>query len=76
MSLSAILRERVNNMTYRYRCELEHIVDVKQKISEEALTECQKCGSICKSIPFTGEDANGAFEVTGFSYKDGYGLRR
>lgn len=59
-------------MTYRYKCELNHVIDVNQKISEEPLSECAKCGSVCKRIPFTGDDANGAFEVKGFAYKNGY----
>lgn len=59
-------------MTYKYRCDLEHEVEVEQKISEEPLSECPKCGVVCKRVPIVGEDANGAFSIKGFSYKNGY----
>jgi putative FmdB family regulatory protein len=30
---------------YEYKCENGHVFDVIQKISDEALTECQECGA-------------------------------
>jgi putative FmdB family regulatory protein len=30
---------------YEYKCENGHVFDVMQKMSDEALTECQECGA-------------------------------
>jgi putative FmdB family regulatory protein len=30
---------------YEYKCENGHVFDVIQKMSDEALTECQECGA-------------------------------
>jgi putative FmdB family regulatory protein len=30
---------------YEYKCENDHVFDVIQKMSDEALTECQECGA-------------------------------
>jgi putative FmdB family regulatory protein len=30
---------------YEYKCENDHVFDVIQKFSDEALTECQECGA-------------------------------
>jgi putative FmdB family regulatory protein len=30
---------------YEYKCENGHVFDVIQKMTDEALTECQECGS-------------------------------
>jgi putative FmdB family regulatory protein len=30
---------------YEYKCENGHVFDVVQKMSDEALTECQECGA-------------------------------
>jgi putative FmdB family regulatory protein len=30
---------------YEYKCEKGHVFDVIQKMSDEALTECQECGA-------------------------------
>ncbi len=30
---------------YEYKCENDHVFDVIQKITDEALTECQECGA-------------------------------
>ncbi len=30
---------------YEYKCENGHVFDVIQKMTEEALTECQECGA-------------------------------
>jgi putative FmdB family regulatory protein len=30
---------------YEYKCDNGHVFDVIQKISDEALTECQECGA-------------------------------
>ncbi|MGE0066170.1 MAG: FmdB family zinc ribbon protein [Solirubrobacterales bacterium] len=30
---------------YEYKCENGHVFDVMQKMTDEALTECQECGA-------------------------------
>ena len=30
---------------YEYKCEKGHVFDVIQRMSDEALTECQECGA-------------------------------
>lgn len=30
---------------YEYKCENDHVFDVIQKMTDEALTECQECGA-------------------------------
>jgi putative FmdB family regulatory protein len=30
---------------YEYKCEKGHVFDVIQKMTDEALTECQECGA-------------------------------
>lgn len=59
-------------MTYKYDCKACGKLEVEQKISEDPLGECPRCGGPCKRVPFTGDEANGAFKINGLSYKNGY----
>jgi len=62
-------------MTYLYDCDNCGKIEVEQRISDEALDMCPSCGlGGVDRVPFTGKEANGAFEIKGFSYKNGYGL--
>ena len=35
---------------YEYKCENGHVFDVIQKMSDEALTECQECGAPAERV--------------------------
>jgi putative FmdB family regulatory protein len=35
---------------YEYKCENGHVFDVIQKMSDEALTECQECGAPAQRV--------------------------
>ena len=35
---------------YEYKCENGHVFDVIQRMSEEALTECQECGAPAERV--------------------------
>ncbi len=35
---------------YEYKCENGHVFDVIQKMTDEALTECQECGAACARV--------------------------
>jgi putative FmdB family regulatory protein len=35
---------------YEYKCEKGHVFDVIQKMSDEALTECQECGAPAERV--------------------------
>jgi putative FmdB family regulatory protein len=35
---------------YEYKCDNGHVFDVIQKMSDEALTECQECGAPAKRV--------------------------
>jgi putative FmdB family regulatory protein len=35
---------------YEYKCENGHVFDVIQKISDEALSECQECGAAAARV--------------------------
>jgi putative FmdB family regulatory protein len=35
---------------YEYKCENGHVFDVLQKMSDDALTECQECGAPAERV--------------------------
>jgi putative FmdB family regulatory protein len=35
---------------YEYKCDKGHVFDVIQKMSDEALTECQECGAPARRV--------------------------
>jgi putative FmdB family regulatory protein len=35
---------------YEYKCDNGHVFDVIQKMSDEALTECQECGAPARRV--------------------------
>ena len=35
---------------YEYKCENGHVFDVIQKMSDEALSECQECGAVAERV--------------------------
>jgi putative FmdB family regulatory protein len=35
---------------YEYKCENGHVFDVIQRMSDEALTECQECGAPAERV--------------------------
>lgn len=59
-------------MTYLYDCELCDKIEVSQKISENPLKTCPKCGGPCKRVPFTGKDAGVGFTINGYNENNGY----
>lgn len=72
ISLNDILRGVIKVMTYKYRCDECGPFEADQKISEDPLSVCPACKSSCERVPFTGADANGAFAISGYTYKNGY----
>lgn len=59
-------------MTYKYLREDGTEFYVDHKITDDALEKCPVTGQACRRVPLTGKDANGAFSIKGFSYKNGY----
>ena len=35
---------------YEYKCDNGHVFDVVQKMTDEALTECQECGAAARRV--------------------------
>lgn len=56
--------------TYTYRCaKCESVLEVRQKMTDEPLTRCEKCGTKTLSKVIT----NGNFQLKGKGwFKDGY----
>jgi putative FmdB family regulatory protein len=60
---------------YEYRCENGHVFDVIQKMSDEALTECQECGAPAERVlhPVAVHFKGSGFYNTDYGRKKGGG---
>ena len=57
---------------YEYKCDNDHVFDVMQKMSEDALTECVECGAPAQRV-LTAPAVH--FKGSGF-YNTDYGKRK
>ena len=60
---------------YEYKCENGHVFDVIQKMSDEALTECQECGAPAERVlhPVAVHFKGSGFYNTDYGKKKGGG---
>jgi putative FmdB family regulatory protein len=60
---------------YEYKCENGHVFDVIQKMSDEALTECQECGAPAQRVlhPVAVHFKGSGFYNTDYGRKKGGG---
>jgi putative FmdB family regulatory protein len=60
---------------YEYKCEKGHVFDVIQKMSDEALTECQECGAPAERVlhPVAVHFKGSGFYNTDYGKKKGGG---
>jgi putative FmdB family regulatory protein len=60
---------------YEYKCENGHVFDVIQKMSDEALTECQECGAPAERVlhPVAVHFKGSGFYNTDYGRKKGGG---
>jgi putative FmdB family regulatory protein len=60
---------------YEYKCTSGHVFDVIQKISDEALTECQDCGASAERVlhPVAVHFKGSGFYNTDYGKKKGAG---
>src|SRR5262245_13570188 len=60
---------------YEYKCENGHVFDVIQKMSDEALTECQECGAPAVRVlhPVAAHFKGSGFYNTDYGRKKGGG---
>jgi putative FmdB family regulatory protein len=60
---------------YEYKCDNGHVFDVIQKMSDEALTECQECGAPAKRVlhPVAVHFKGSGFYNTDYGRKKGGG---
>ncbi|HEX2393236.1 MAG TPA: FmdB family zinc ribbon protein [Solirubrobacterales bacterium] len=60
---------------YEYKCENGHVFDVIQKISDEALSECQECGAPASRVlhPVAVHFKGSGFYNTDYGKKKGGG---
>lgn len=60
---------------YEYKCENDHVFDVIQKITDEALTECQECGAPAARVlhPVAVHFKGSGFYNTDYGKKKGAG---
>jgi putative FmdB family regulatory protein len=60
---------------YEYKCERGHVFDVIQKMSDEALTECQECGAPAERVlhPVAVHFKGSGFYNTDYGRKKGGG---
>ena len=63
---------------YEYKCENGHVFDVIQKMSDEALTECQECGAPAERVlhPVAVHFKGSGFYNTDYGKKKGGRQRR
>jgi putative FmdB family regulatory protein len=60
---------------YEYKCDNGHVFDVIQKMSDEALSECQECGAPAKRVlhPVAVHFKGSGFYNTDYGRKKGGG---
>jgi putative FmdB family regulatory protein len=60
---------------YEYKCENGHVFDVIQKMSDEALSECQECGAPAERVlhPVAVHFKGSGFYNTDYGKKKGAG---
>lgn len=60
---------------YEYKCEKGHVFDVIQKMSDEALTECEECGAPAQRVlhPVAVHFKGSGFYNTDYGKKKGTG---
>lgn len=60
---------------YEYKCENGHVFDVIQRMSDEALTECQECGAPAERVlhPVAVHFKGSGFYNTDYGRKKGGG---
>jgi putative FmdB family regulatory protein len=60
---------------YEYKCENGHVFDVIQKMSDEALSECQECGAPAERVlhPVAVHFKGSGFYNTDYGRKKGAG---
>ncbi len=60
---------------YEYKCDNGHVFDVIQKMSDEALTECQECGAPARRVlhPVAVHFKGSGFYNTDYGKKKGGG---
>ena len=58
---------------YEYKCENGHVFDVIQRMSDEALTECQECGAPAQRVlhPVAIHFKGSGFHNTDYAKKTG-----
>src|SRR5262245_42101742 len=60
---------------YEYKCAKDHVFDVIQKMSDDALTECQECGAPAERVlhPVAVHFKGSGFYNTDYGKKKGSG---